>query len=60
MGLKSQKFYVFFPCNPMEPFISGVHPHLCMTSHFSEVMSAGLRLPSLHHIMMICKAKFKL
>ena len=25
-GLKSQKFYVFFLCNPMEPFISGVHP----------------------------------
>ena len=25
-GLKSQKFYVFFPCNPMEPFISGVRP----------------------------------
>ena len=25
-GLKSRKFYVFFPCNPMEPFISGVRP----------------------------------
>ena len=25
-GLKSQKFYVFFTCNPMEPFISGVRP----------------------------------
>ena len=25
-GLKSQKFYVFFLCNPMEPFISGVRP----------------------------------
>ena len=25
-GLKSQKFYVFFPYNPMEPFISGVRP----------------------------------
>ena len=25
-GLKSQKFYVFFQCNPMEPFISGVRP----------------------------------
>ena len=25
-GLESQKFYVFFPCNPMEPFISGVRP----------------------------------
>ena len=25
-GLKSQKFYVFFTCNPMEPFISGVCP----------------------------------
>ena len=24
--LKSQKFYVYFPCNPMEPFISGVRP----------------------------------
>ena len=26
-GLKSRKFYVFFPCNPMEPFISGVRPY---------------------------------
>ena len=25
-GLKSQKFYVYFLCNPMEPFISGVRP----------------------------------
>ena len=25
-GLKSQKFYVFFLCNPMEPYISGVRP----------------------------------
>ena len=25
-GLKLQKFYVFFPCYPMEPFISGVRP----------------------------------
>ena len=25
-GLKSQKFYVDFTCNPMEPFISGVRP----------------------------------
>ena len=25
-GLKSQKFDVFFPCHPMEPFISGVRP----------------------------------
>ena len=25
-GLKSQMFYVYFPCNPMEPFISGVRP----------------------------------
>ena len=24
MGVKSQKFYVFFTCNPMEPFISDV------------------------------------
>ena len=28
MGLESQKFYVFFPCNPMEPFISGVRHKL--------------------------------
>ena len=27
-GLKSQKFYVSFPCNPMEPFISGVRPQV--------------------------------
>ena len=26
-GLKSQKFYVYFMCNPMEPFISGVRPY---------------------------------
>ena len=26
LGLKSQKFYIYFLCNPMEPFISGVHP----------------------------------
>ena len=26
-GLKSQKFYVYFLCIPMEPFISGVRPH---------------------------------
>ena len=26
MGLKSQKFYVYFMYNPMEPFISGVRP----------------------------------
>ena len=25
-GLRSQKFYVYFVCNPMEPFISGVRP----------------------------------
>ena len=25
-GLKSRKFYVFFLCNTMEPFISGVRP----------------------------------
>ena len=25
-GLESQKFYIFFLCNPMEPFISGVRP----------------------------------
>ena len=25
-GLKSQKYYVGFPCNPMESVISGVHP----------------------------------
>ena len=27
-GLKSQKFYFNFPCNPMEPFISGVLPYV--------------------------------
>ena len=26
-GLKLQKFYVYFLCNPMEPFISGVRPY---------------------------------
>ena len=25
-GYKSQKFYVYFACNPMEPFISSVRP----------------------------------
>ena len=25
-GLKSRKFHVYFLCNPMESFISGVHP----------------------------------
>ena len=25
-GLKSQKFYVYFTCDPMEPFISVVRP----------------------------------
>ena len=33
-GLKLQKFYVFFPCNPMEPFISGVRP--CNTQKSSN------------------------
>ena len=28
-GLESQKFYVFFPRNAMEPFISGVRPRMC-------------------------------
>ena len=32
-GLKSQKFYVFFPCNPMEPFISGVRPYKVSGKH---------------------------
>ena len=31
-GLKSQKFYVFFLCNPMEPFISGVCPQITQDS----------------------------
>ena len=31
-GLKSKKFYVFFTCNHMEPFISGLRPHLCTVS----------------------------
>ena len=26
-GLKLQKFYLYFACNPMEPFISGVRPY---------------------------------
>ena len=32
-GLKSQKFYVFFSCNPMEPFISGVRPYKVSGKH---------------------------
>ena len=32
-GLKSQKCYVFFPCNHMEPFISGVHPSWTFRAH---------------------------
>ena len=35
-GLKSQKFYVDFTCNPMEPFISGVRPS---NTHKSSKMS---------------------
>ena len=29
-GLKLQKFDVYFPCNPMEPFISGVRLSICL------------------------------
>ena len=44
MGLKSQKFYVFFPCNPMEPFISGVRPSICFYFKlvFQLAMTSGL------------------
>ena len=43
LGLNSQKFYVGFLCNPMEPFISGVCPEFFMLSwtfNFFEIQNA--------------------
>ena len=48
-GLKSQKFYVYFPCNPMEPFISGVRPSNTQKSSNCHCLNDFLR-PNEHGI----------
>ena len=44
--LKSQKFYVSFTCNPMEPFISGVRPKISNITF--AILPFNLWLPSIY------------
>ena len=61
-GLKSQKFYVYFLCNPMEPFISGVRPSVVERPfHCGPLLFKGLaqlRLRCIHPVGKKCPQSF--